>query len=228
MPADVLDLVQHALDPEWEPGFDRYRDHLAALNRIMMDSGVPMEGSLFTPNRRPVLPEMPAPAFRPKRRNFALFSASGDAMLEIGFNGGHSCMLALTMNPSLRYTGVDLGFHAYTRSCYDYLRSVFGDRMTLHFGDSRDVLPRLREQGERYDLFHLDGGHGIDVAHADLTNIIAFGCAGAGLLVDDTPVAEIDAVCEMEVMRGRIAPVMLERLWSETPLHRMFRVTGKQ
>jgi hypothetical protein len=226
--ADVLALIPHALDPEWEPGYERYREHLAALNRIMMESGVPMEGSLFTPNRRPVLPEMPAPAFRPKRRNFALFSISGRSMLEIGFNGGHSCMLALTMNPTLRFTGVDIGMHAYTQPCYEYLRGVFGDRVTLHIGDSRDVLPRLRADTVDYDLFHLDGGHGTDVAHADLANIIAFGRGGAGLLVDDTPVAEIDAVCELEVWRGRIAPVIFERLWAETPLHRMFRITGKQ
>jgi methyltransferase family protein len=228
MTVHVPDLIARALDPEWEPGFDQYRAHLAAINRIMMDSGVPMEGSLFTPNRRPVLPELPAPAFRAKRRNFALFCTTGSSLLEIGFNGGHSCMLALTINPDLRYTGVDIGLHAYTPPCYDYLRDVFGERLTLHIGDSRDVLPALLREPQRYDLFHIDGGHGLDAAVSDLNNVIAFDCGGAGLLVDDTPVPEIDAVCELEVLRGRITPIIQSRIWSETPLHRMFRITGKQ
>ena len=47
------------------------------------------------------------------------------------------------------------------------------------------------------------------------------------MLVDDTTVPEIDAICEWEVLRGRIVPVTFTSLWTETPLHRMFRLTGK-
>lgn len=76
-------------------------------------------------------------------------------------------MLALTVNPALVYQGVDIGHHGYTRSCFAYLKSVFGERARLEIGDSRDVLPVLR-QGARYDLYHIDGGHGLATAHADL------------------------------------------------------------
>jgi hypothetical protein len=51
---------------------------------------------------------------------------------------------------------------------------------------------------------------------------------GASLLVDSTTVAEVDAACEIEILRGRIAPAQPGCLRVDTPLHRMFRVIGKR
>lgn len=131
-------------DPAWDPGLEQYRDHLVKLNKIVTDFGEPFEGGLFYPHLSVELSDTPAELTLNKRRNFAIFSMAGDSMLEIGFNAGHSCLLAMTMNPSLIYTGVDIAVHPYTRPCYAYLQSVFPGRMQVHFGDSRDVLPVLR------------------------------------------------------------------------------------
>jgi hypothetical protein len=133
-------------------------------------------------------------------------------------------MLALTINKDLVCTGVDIGQHGYTRPCYEYLRSVFGSRVRLHIGDSRDVLPVLRGGDQRFDLFHLDGGHGFSIAQADLCNIIDFSSAGSTLLVDDVNDHMIASLCNFYVMKGRISRMTLSRLWSQTTDHELFRI----
>ena len=96
----------------------------------MVQSGVPLEGNLFTEHFQPEIPAVPIEAFRNKRSNYALFCAAGSSLLEIGFNAGHSCMLALSANKDLVYTGVDIGMHAYTQPCFEYLRSYSASAST--------------------------------------------------------------------------------------------------
>jgi hypothetical protein len=143
--------------------------------------------------------------------------------LEIGFNAGHSCLLALSVNPDLYYTGIDIGMHAYTRPCFDYLRSIFGNRVRLYIGDSREVLPVLRQDADRYDLYHLDGGHGFGIALADLTNLLNFGSKSVTMMVDDTGQHDIDAMCDFYVMQGRMRRLGFSRLWAPTIHHKLFR-----
>ena len=229
MPDTPLELqklfIENLFDPEWEPAYDLYRDHLAALTKIISDLGYQLEGSLFNKHMISHVPQRPDPDFLSKRRNFALFCTGGDSLFEIGFNAGHSCLLALTVNPELTYVGVDMGYHHYVRPCFEYLRSVFGSRVQLHLGDSREVLPVLREHGKRqYDLYHLDGGHEFGVAHADLTNILSMAQRPATLMFDDTGHPDLDALCDYYVMRGRLTRIEFKRLWTETINHRMFRI----
>ena len=185
-PAELKHFIDQACDRSWEPGFDEYREHLSALRAIILESGERLEGNLFAEHLREEVPEHPVEIFRNKRVNYTVFATGGQSLLEIGFNAGHSCMLALTMNKKLKYVGVDIGEHRYTLPCYDYLKMAFGERVELHIGDSRDVIPSLRRERERFDLFHLDGGHGFNVAHADLCNLMDFAEEGSTLLVDDT------------------------------------------
>jgi hypothetical protein len=223
-PAALERFINQVCDPQWEPGYQQYKEHLRALKHIVEQSGERLEGNLFTEHLREEVPEEPIGIFRNKRSNYAVFCAAGNSLLEIGFNAGHSCMLALTINPDLVYTGVDIGMHSYTRPCYDYLRSVFGDRVRLHLGDSREVLPVLRGYGQQFDLFHLDGGHGFSIAQADLCNIIEYSPKGSTLLVDDVNDHMIASLCDFYVLRGRISRITLSRLWSETLDHEFFRI----
>jgi hypothetical protein len=225
-PRELETLIIHKFfDPDWEPAYELYREHLAALNGIVAGFGCQLEGSLFNKHMITDVPQRPDPEFLPKRRNFALFCTGGDSLFEIGFNAGHSCLLALTINPDLRYVGVDMGYHDYVQPCFEYLRQNFGDRVQLHLGDSREVLPVLREHGlGQYSLYHLDGGHEFGTAHADLTNILAMSQQPATLLFDDTGHADLDALCDYYVMRGRLARIQFNRLWADTINHRMFRI----
>ena len=227
-PAELELFINQACNRGWEPGYEEYQHHLAALNQIVRESGTLLEGNLFAEHLRPHISDNPVECFRNKRANYAIFCSGGLSLLEIGFNAGHSCMLALTVNTKLRYIGVDIGMHAYTQPCYEYLKSVFGDRIALHIGDSRDVVPSLRRQKERFDLYHLDGGHGFNVAHADLCNLLDFADEGSTLLVDDTNDHLIDGLCDYYVLQGQMSHMKLERLWSDTPDHKLFRVNRQR
>ena len=117
-----------------------------------------------------------------------------------------------------------MNYHKYMMPCYDYLKSVFHDRVNVIVGDSRAVLPSLRERGDsEYDLYHLDGGHGFDVAMADLCNILSLSKKPATLLFDDTGHPDLDALCDYYVMRGKLTRLQCTRIWSETINHRLFR-----
>ena len=223
-PSELERFINLVSDRSSEPGYEEYQEHFAALNRIVVESGALLEGNLFAEHLRQEPPERPVPVFRNKRSNYAVFCSGGQSLLEIGFNAGHSCMLALTTNKDLVYTGVDIGMHSYTAPCYEYLKAAFGDRVRLHIGDSRDVIPALRRYHTRYDLYHLDGGHGFNIAHADLCNLLDFAEAGTTLLVDDTNDHLINGLCDYYVLQGQITPISLGQLWSETIDHKLFRV----
>ena len=227
-PAELEELVHFACMATWEPGIEEYRMHLAQLHTIIAESGALLEGNLFTHHLQQDLPTEPVDVFRNKRANYAVFVNGGDSLLEIGFNAGHSCLLALTMNKRLHYAGVDIGQHAYTRPCYEYLRSIFGGRVELYIGDSREVIPSLRRQQQRFDLYHLDGGHGHGVAHADLCNLLDFADEGSTLLVDDTDDNIIDGMCDLYVLQGQISHMKLDRIWSPTTAHKLFRVNRRR
>ena len=207
-------LIGGLEDPDWEPGLADYQHHLRALNGIVVaTTGGRGEGNLFYPDFvEPI--DRPHPRYRAKRRNFALFAAAGASMLEIGVNAGHSLLLALAVNPALRYTGVDWCGHPYSRPCFAYLRAEFGERIELIEGDSRAVLPRLAALGRQdFRLFHIDGGHGFEFAHADLRNTLRLALPGDLILFDDTNHLRLEALCDLYVLGGQLGRVALGRVW---------------
>jgi hypothetical protein len=226
-PSQMLAFINQFMDLEWDPGMGDCLPIVQELNRIVAQVGEPLEGSLFHQTQAP-LQDLPFADYRAKRRNFTAFCGSGDSLLEIGFNAGHSCLLALLANPTLHYTGIDLGEHRYTKPCFELLKSRFGDRVELLIGDSRDVLPVLRRTRRTFDLYHVDGGHGFDVAHSDICNVLDFCKDGATLLVDDSDNPLIDALCDMFVMQGTMTRLRPDRLWSDQigGWHALFRVKG--
>ena len=214
---DLDALIAGLADPGWEPGLDSYRTHLLALNAIVTEAtGGRGEGNLFYPDFVDP-PDRPHPRYLAKRRNFALFATAGWSMLEIGVNAGHSLLLALSVNPRLRYTGVDWCGHPYSQACFAYLRAQFGGRVELIEGDSRAALPDLARAGRRdFDLFHIDGGHGLDFARDDLANTLTLARAGDLILFDDTDKPHLDLLCDYHVAAGRLDRVALGQVWQGT------------
>ena len=88
---------------------------------------------------------------------------------EIGFNVGHSAATVLSHNPSVNVISFDIGGKN-SKEAYTLLRSHYGDRLKVHWGDSTRILPSV-EEGLQCDVFFVDGGHSAKVARADLTNI---------------------------------------------------------
>ncbi len=208
------DFITNFQKQDWEPGFPAYTTNLIELNKIIRSfDTTKMEGNLFYKQYPEQIEDQPDRTFINKRRNFALYVSLGTKLLEIGFNAGHSCLLALTVNPKLRYVGVDLGAHPYTRPCFEYLRSVFGDRVELLLSDSRDAVPHLGLDGD-FDLYHIDGGHGFDLARTDLINVLHMCKTNQVILFDDVGAYHLDALIDIFSAKGMVSRVPLNRLWA--------------
>lgn len=193
-----MDAAQSLLPEDYLP-------HLDALNRIVIESGVPAEGNLFYfhrephPGRQSVYGE-----FYPKRRNFVAACRAGTTLLEIGMNAGHSALLALACG--VEYHGVDIASHPYVRPAADYLAAQFGGRFHFHEGDSLVKLPEMAQQFPflRFDLIHIDGHHGAYYVERDFTHAMAMALQGAWVMIDDTDLPEIRAFHDQLLATGAL------------------------
>lgn len=126
--------------------------------------------------------------FLPKQRNIVLTCQNRKNALEIGFNAGFSSLLILLSNPDIQLTCVDIAFHRYTIPCYEQIKKDFGDRINLLIGDSQVVVPMITD---KFDLVHIDGGHGLHVAANDIVNTNKLLMNNAIIVMDDTDVLEL-------------------------------------
>jgi hypothetical protein len=106
-------------------------------------------------------------------------------VLEIGFNAGFSSLLMLLINPHINLTCVDICEHQYTVPCFNFIQTMFPNRINLIKGSSEFVLPELVKQGNKYDMIHIDGGHSNRIFFHDTQNSIKLINKSGILLVDD-------------------------------------------
>jgi predicted O-methyltransferase YrrM len=157
--------------------------HIAKLESIIRASGELLEGNIMyihaTLNR--------AEGLIAKQKNIYHYAEKATKIFEIGFNAGHSALLMLLANPKSQLVCVDLGIHKYTRPCAEYLQLQFPGRLTVYYGDSTQVVPKLADTYKNtFDLLHVDGGHQEHIARADLTNCIPLAQPQNVVIFDDT------------------------------------------
>jgi hypothetical protein len=211
-------VVSETRNPDVEPFFDQYRGLFEQLNRIATSTGELIEGSLFNDDSVSELPLEPVTHLRYRRRNFAKFVATGRNLLEVGFNVGHSALLSLIVNPSLVYTGIDIGKCRYTHLCYDFLKRKFGSRVQLYIGDSRDILPRT--SSGKFDRFHIDGGHSPEVSHSDLASTMKIADINSLILFDDAAADYVVSLISFYILTGHLRIERLPGSW-EHGTHRV-------
>lgn len=166
---------------------EQFRAQLSELNAIVKQSGAPMEGNLYYHHRsEPENQRMPDPSRLAKRGNFSTAVIGCRRLLEIGFNAGHSAHLALHSDSLLEVVSVDICSNPYTLPAAAYLKSQFPNRFNFIKGDSSTVLQDLALREEKFDIFHVDGGHGVNQAITDIENCIRLSSAKAKIIVDDT------------------------------------------
>ena len=142
-------------DPELDPV---WVDRLQRLNAVIEALGEPLAGNLFYQHMQEGFASSPpSPVYRTKRDRFRRAVTGRRRMLEVGVNGGHSALLALSANPRLEYHGVDICEHSYVEPAVSWLRYEFPNRVFLYEGDSLRVLPHLAARGLDFDIFHMDG-----------------------------------------------------------------------
>jgi hypothetical protein len=194
---------------EQEPFFELYKNNLDTLKKIIDDVGEPLEGNIFYEHLETNLTTL-TPRFFQKRTALAMFAMAHKEVVEIGFNSGFSALLMLTANPELKLTCVDICEHKYTEPCFQYLKTIFEDRITLVKGDSTIVLPEVLQSNKNLTGYIIDGGHGLDVAEQDLQNVIKYANNGAVLCFDDSDFVELRMMLNMYMMSGHLMNFMDE------------------
>ena len=129
-----------------------------------------------------------------KRKNLFEIAKKCTRMLEIGFNAGHSAAHLLVANPDLELYCFDLCYHTYTPTCFEYLKSVFGDRIKLISGDSSKTIPAFIAEHNfdiSFDGFHIDGCHDPMIAREDIYWCHHLAQKDAWVVFDDTDYAPL-------------------------------------
>jgi len=132
------------------------KPYLTDLLAIIQSRSKYLDGNLFYVYLQDAINGMPHDSLKVKRDNFINLIKNKRNILEIGFNAGHSILLALLVNDKVKITVIDTCQHTYTESCFFYLNRLFPGRISLKKGNSVDVLSELN--GERFDFIHYDGG----------------------------------------------------------------------
>ncbi len=175
---------------------------IRALQDIIRRTGEEMEGNCM------YVPGLPAasPSLSHKQRNLHSLASVSNRILEIGFNAGHSALVMLLANPNASIIAFDLCEHVYTRECFEYLNGEFPGRLQLIPGDSRRTLPEYRSSHPetRFDLFHIDGGHSVEIAQTDFFNCRAMARENSLVVLDDVNREELEKVwlmfCHMSLV----------------------------
>jgi hypothetical protein len=129
-----------------------------------------------------------APELLTKQENLRTFARGKKAILEIGFNAGHSAALFCEANPTLELVCVDIGIHKYVRPCYELLRSRYGDRIQLIVSSSLELtrLPELQSKLKHFDGVHVDGHHEHPWYIYDTMSCLRFLSDKAQFIMDDS------------------------------------------
>ncbi len=165
--------------------------HISELKKIIENTGEVLEGNcIYEDQSFNVLSEL-----NNKQKNLQKIAEGKKNIMEIGFNGGHSCLMFLYNNPTLeKITIFDICEHKYVKPCFEYLKKEFSNvELELIEGDTRLTLDDYSKIPYTFDFIHMDGGHGIDVIDNDIHHCKLMSKL---IIVDDTNYAPINSVVE--------------------------------
>ena len=154
------------------------------------------------------------------RRNLVKLGEMNNKIIEVGFNGGHSCALMAEKNPKAEFLLFDIGRWSYTQRCIDYFKTIFKAEYVK--GNSNKTI--LEYKGtDKYDLIHVDGGHGLKTAENDIRNCKKFANETTLLLVDDSNFKRIRDLLDSMIKTDYLTEIEMESMDCETTkYHRLF------
>ena len=91
-----------------------------------------------------------------KQEELYRYSMGASHVLEVGVYVGHSLLLMLLANPTLKITAIDCD-DRFAKPAIDYLNRVFGQRITFIKSDAVTALNTLT--ADSFDLIHIDADH---------------------------------------------------------------------
>ena len=179
---------------------------LQALSKEVQRSGENLEGNLFFNHHATDLNKLCYDDWaKNKRKSYSGFALAHNVAFEIGFNAGHSALLALSINKNLKLIAIDIAEHKYTARCYQILKEVFGSRLELFSANSL-TLPVIKPFiPENTTLFHIDGGHHPMIAATDMANIMSFAKEGSIIVFDDTTLGALRSIVNFYMASGKVS-----------------------
>ena len=200
---------------------DLFLDQVFELNDIVRKSGAQLEGNIFYKQATDFSTEHrqnPIGRFRNKRINLFLASLGKSHFVEIGFNAGHSTLLILASNPTIRVSAIDICINPYTQACAKWMTAAFPGRFDFYQGDSQEAFPQNAEKFLDGDLFHVDGGHSYEVARSDIENVAKLenpDNVSRHLIIDDIVRTKIETNMVEFVNRGFLQSETYGGRWRE-------------
>ena len=178
------------LSNEYGTHADEVNVILKDIVQIVTDSKTDLEGNAFYHSGSfYIYPEL----YTKQLNLFWCGKQATTRMCEIGFNAGHSSMLMLLgrAETPIDFTVFDIGHHAYTKPCVDYIQSKFPHvRLDYIEGDSTVTMPKWIEANKSligsYDVVHVDGGHSDECIVNDMKNADILVKLNGIMIVDDT------------------------------------------
>lgn len=117
-----------------------------------------------------------------KQEELYRYAMSVNNVLEIGVYTGHSLLLLLIANPTLRITAVDID-DKIAGPAIEYLNSVFGNRIQFICGDAVTVMRSLPLNS--YDFIHIDADHNNEAVSAQFNACVPLAKSNAFIVFDD-------------------------------------------
>jgi predicted O-methyltransferase YrrM len=87
-----------------------------------------------------------------------------------------------TIISSLRIAGNNICEHKYTMPCYYKLKEMFGNRLNIIVGDTRQTLKQITGP---FDLIHIDGGKSIEFVENDIVQSLGLSKHGTIIIMND-------------------------------------------
>ena len=182
------------------------KNHFNKLYTICKETGENVEGNCFTEdlNIDSKINELIY-----KQMNHFSLGQNATNIMEIGFNAGHSSLLYLLSNPKSKLTIFDLCEHKYTLPCFEYLQSVFPNRLEIFSGDSTKTVLQFYNMNPdtKFDLIHIDGAHFGDTPNKDFYNSLKL--ASDIIIWDDTQIIELNDLLNDYKYKGLVSEIFM-------------------
>ena len=201
----VLNTVSKIHITDYKKFINCHKDKLKGLYNICKKIGKKVEENCFTGLNI----DNPMEQLIFKQMNHYSLAKNAKNIIEIGFNAGHSCLLFLLANNESHITVFDICEHKYTMPCFEYLQSLFPNRLTLYEGDSVETVPLFYENNidNKFDLIHIDGDRYYNTPKTDFDNI--YKLASNIIILDSTNDAKINDVFNEYVNNKKVYEIFL-------------------
>lgn len=201
------------------------KDHIFNIANILDKVGETVEGNLICDVSSDNFIDV---ANESKIHNLLKLSENKSKICEIGVNAGHSLLLMVSTNPSAEYLIFDLGAHAYTRPCVEYIRKAYpSTKITEVYGDTNITLRSYIKSNElnAFDMIHIDGGHETHTVVNDFIYTQQMLKEDGVVVFDDYNYGNIKNVIDYYVNRQVIT--QYNEGLVETGLHYIYKINDK-